>query len=184
MERLNLVEIETPWGYRAFELYQGDITRLGHKVDVLAVSAFAGDYVPTRTSVIGALRNNCGISLQQLSLTPEFDMRQSLGCWVARPERNEWCERIVCLEMLGRHSSIGEALENLFAMLAVLEAKGLPVSSLALPVLGTGDQAIKPDLVIRELLRCALAHLKRSQLFNTFAKLSGREGNFRLMNTA
>src|SRR5262249_17756873 len=84
MNRLNLVDVETRWGLRTFELYHGDLTRLGFKVDVLAVSAFAGGYQPTTGTMLGALRDNCGISVKALAEQREFDFCQAFGAWVGR----------------------------------------------------------------------------------------------------
>ena len=57
------------------ELYQGDLTVLAptEGFDLLVVSAFPDDYIPTRTSLIGAL-NRKGLSVARLALIKDIDL--------------------------------------------------------------------------------------------------------------
>jgi hypothetical protein len=163
MKQLNLLEIDTHWGYRTFELYHGDITQLDFKVDVLAISAFRGDYAPTASSVIGALWRNCQINVEALSEQRQVDLIDALGCWVAKAKPNTKFERIVCTELIGGKLEINEVIENLFVVLSVLEMKGYKTQTLALPVLGSGNQQLDPTMVIRELLNNSLKYMNHSQ---------------------
>jgi hypothetical protein len=43
--QVNFVEIRTVWGYKSFELYQGDIAQLDGETDILIISAFDESYV-------------------------------------------------------------------------------------------------------------------------------------------
>jgi hypothetical protein len=165
MEQLNLVEIETQFGFRTFELWRGDITKVQPKVDVLAVSAVARGYFPDSWTVIGALQKKCGISVQKLSKQCEFDFRESLGCWVAKINRVEGpADRLLCVEILGTDFEVAEVIQNLFVVLSILEMKGIPARSLALPVLGAGGQDLDATEVIRELLDASLKYFERSRL--------------------
>src|SRR2546423_15501372 len=101
MQPLNLIEVETPWGYRTFELYHGDITQLDFKVDVLAISAFRWNYEPIANTVIGALWRSCQINVQTLSEQREFDLVDVFGCWVAKATPNTKFERLLCAELIG-----------------------------------------------------------------------------------
>jgi Domain of unknown function (DUF4145) len=162
MKQLNLVEIATHWGYRTFELYHGDITKLDFKVDVLAISAFSKDYDPDEKSVIGALWRNCQIDVQALSERREIDLVDTFGCWVAKAKPNTQFERIVCAEVIGRELEISAVIENLFVMLSILEMKGVKIQTLALPVLASGNQQQDPAVIIKELLDNSLKYMNHS----------------------
>jgi Domain of unknown function (DUF4145) len=160
---LNLIEVSTPWGFRAFELYHGSITRLDFKVDVLAISAFVGKYEPDPGTVVRALLDDCQISVKELARAREYDLQANLGCWVARAVPNDKFERILCVEITGSQFSLSEVIQNLFITLSILEMKGVEVRTLALPVLGAGNQKLDAALVIKELLASAIKYLNHSR---------------------
>jgi hypothetical protein len=159
---LNLIEVETRWGYRTFELYHGSITNIDFKVDVLAFSAFVRRYEPVPGTVIAALHSDLGLNVAALAATPDFDLRANFDCWVAKVAPNDKCERLICVEMVGGQRSFNEAIQNLFVTLSVLEMKGIEVRTLALPVLGTGRIGLSPGTIIKELLSNALRYLYHS----------------------
>ena len=66
MKLLNLIEIETRWGFKSFELYCGDITKMEKPVDLLAFSILESVYSPTQNSVVGALTKNHQIDFGEL----------------------------------------------------------------------------------------------------------------------
>ncbi len=158
MKRLNLIEIETRWGYRTIGLYCGDLTKVERDVDVLAVSSFWHDYTPSPKSLIGALDRNCGISVLDLSKSCEYDFRDSLGCWIAKVNQTSKFARIACVDITGGRLEIAELIENLFVALSILEMKGVNIRNLALPVLGAGMQALDPEEMIRALLGSMKKH--------------------------
>ena len=162
MKPLNLIEIETPWGFRTFELYHGDITQLDFKVDVLAISAFKGDYTPLPHTVIGALSRNCQISVEALAKEREFDLTDIFSCWSAKAPPNDSFERLICAELVGGKLKISDVIENLFVVLSILEMKGIKTQTLALPVLGAGNQQQDPELIIKELLDDSLKYMTHS----------------------
>ena len=57
MELLDEIVLQSATGPRTIELLLGDLAALPpeHAVGVLVVSAFPGNYLPTRFSLIGAL---------------------------------------------------------------------------------------------------------------------------------
>ena len=162
MNRLNIVGLDTPLGYKTLELWHGDITKLGCSVDLLLVSAFRGGYAPIPGTVFGALAANLGVGIAELARTPELDLREALGTWVSRPVPGCEFARILCTEMLGRARSVGDALQSLFATIAVLEARDVDVETLAMPVLGAGNQGLPSGEVIAELIAHTRAHVARS----------------------
>ncbi len=159
---LNIVELETTYGYRAFELYQCDITELPFPIDILVVSAYQGGYSPTKGTLIGALQEKTVINLELLSQKPQFDFRTNLGCWMTDCNLHPNIDRILCCEILGSTISIEDLLENVFITASIAEMKGIVIKTMALPVLGAGHQNIDPKSTIDMLLPRALSYLRRS----------------------
>ena len=154
MELINLLEIKTDRGYRHFKLYHGDITKLDFPVDVLCVSAFKNSYIPTPNSLIGGLYRNRGIDLQSLAQNPALDLRNIEHSFITQEINDERIGRILCLEMIGSgHLTLEDALNGLLATLYKAELRGLTITSIMLPLLGTGDQGIDPGSVIGILVR-------------------------------
>jgi hypothetical protein len=76
--------VDNPSGPRSVELYQGDIFQLANdgQTDLFVISALPGSYASS--GVIGALAQ-LGVSVQQLSYSPEADYRPATPCWISRP---------------------------------------------------------------------------------------------------
>lgn len=162
MKRLNIVGLDTPLGYKVLELWHGDITKLGCPVDLLVVSAFRSGYQPVPGTVLGALSLNLDVSVASLAAKPHYDFREVLGTWVSQPVPGCEFSRLVCTELVGRTHSLADSLQSLFATICVLEVKGLRVESLAMPVLGAGNQGLPAASVISELISRARDHVSRS----------------------
>lgn len=162
---MNFVQIETKTGIKEFELVQGDITNLPFEVDLLCLSAFKNDYTPTESSIIGQLFKK-GINIEQLSKKPSLDFRESLGIWVSNEFENYFFKKIVCVEIIGSNNSFIAAVRNLFAVISTLEIQGQMNSSIAIPMIGAGDQSIDDKLVISSLLDISLEFLKYSRFLN------------------
>ncbi len=162
MEQINVLGIETRYGYRTFELYRGDLSQMDRPVDVLVLSAFADCYVPIRGTLLGSLAENCHLDIAELVKTPAFDFRDSLGVWISREIKGQSFGRVLCAELIGVGLPISEVLANIFVGLLVMEAKGTNVRSVALPVLGAGNQRLSPAEIISNLLPAARDYLERS----------------------
>lgn len=175
-ERINLVEVRTVWGYRTFELYQGDITQL-HDVDILVVSAFTHAYEPLPGTVIGSLAQ-IGIDVGHLAHHPLLDLRTPLHCWVSQKLTNQPFQHIVCVETpfdscpgLAADDTadqvIRQALTDLFTTLLMLEARAIPTGTIATPMLATGVQDYDARTVIQALLDLSTRHLLHSSTTST-----------------
>jgi hypothetical protein len=157
----NVLLLETRWGVREFELWQGDITELPGPIGLVAVSTFPGCY-PKATNVIGALWHAHGIDVEALAQEPELDLRGALHGWVSQPLDSGPFRRMVCVEF-GAASPLRANYENLFAIIAAFETKGgkkIQLDSLALPMLGAGDQGFSPDEVMNTLLEVVTENLE------------------------
>ena len=162
MNLLNQLAIDTPHGFRTIELYEGDITAISFSADLLVISAFRSSYVPTRGTVIASLANNLGIKVRELRKDCALDLQESLGIWISKELTTGPFRRLLCVEIVGHDLTIDELIENVFVGLAVLEAKGVAVTSLVLPVLGAGSQRIPAKQILAVLLPAARRAIDRS----------------------
>ncbi len=161
MRLINEIPLETPFGFRTIELHEGDLTRLDAPVGAIVASAFGGGYVPIPGTLFRSLRDNLGIDVEALLHDAEYDFRDSLGIWISRPLVGQPFGRLLCVELIGGAQPLPEALDNLFVGLAVLEAKGVPIQSIAMPLLGAGNQGIPPDRILQGLLPAARRAINR-----------------------
>lgn len=162
---INFVQIETKTGIKEFELFQGDITDLPFDVDLLCLSAFKDTYLPTESSIIGQFYTK-GIDVLKISETPSVDFRDSLGIWVSTEFEKQFFHKMICVEIIGSNHSFISAVRNLFAVISALEIQGHKNTSIALPMIGAGEQSIDTELVISSLLEFSLDFLKYSRYLN------------------
>jgi hypothetical protein len=99
MKRLNIVDVNTRWGYRSFELWHGDITELDFVIDLLVISSLGANLFPLKQTVIGTLSKKLGISVRRLRATPEFDLIQPLSVWVSRTTSSPRISRVMCVQI-------------------------------------------------------------------------------------
>lgn len=152
-------------GQGFIRLYQGDLSAIppAEAVDLLVVSAFPGDYVPTPTSLIGALRRR-GVSVAALAKDPEADLREISGCWVSRDlaasHPDAGFRRLLCFEPLTRGAP-PEVVGDIFRALVPYTLGDAAVRSLAVPLLAAGDQAFDAEEMLRALHGAAAGWLGR-----------------------
>lgn len=172
MERLNVVGIETSRGYRVMELYRADLTSGAVAADVLVVSAFQGDYTDVPGTLLASLKAELNIDLDHESRHAALDLRSALGCWVSREVEGALpFDRILVVEIPWNvratapteAGGVNESINHVFVTLAVLEAKGIPIASVAMPVLGTGSQRLPSGDIVAALLREGEKALQRQQ---------------------
>ena len=162
MRLLATWSIDPSGGRRTIELLQGDLSRLPteHAVDILVVSAFAGDYLPTQSSLIGGL-DRAGVSVAALAKRKAVDMREQFSCWLSQPIGKEFSfRRLLCIES-GWRGSPPEISADLFRALAPYLLTDCPNASVAMPIIGAGDQGWPTGDMIDSVLRAAISWIQR-----------------------
>lgn len=165
---LSTHEIQTKWGQKRIDIYNDNLKNLNQSVDLLVCSAFLGDYIPTYSSLIGSLYWDLGISVEELSINPELDLRD-LCVWVSKPIEG-MIGRVACVEIKNYHSNIDintddlrSLYDTLFFAIKKCQQRGICVRSIALPILGTGNQGIKTETSMIPMLTECLSALKTLQ---------------------
>jgi O-acetyl-ADP-ribose deacetylase (regulator of RNase III) len=159
MELQNGIGFETRHGYRSIELHHGDICETAASSDLLVVSSIAGSYIPTSSSVMGALHRTWGIDLRHLD--KEIDLRTGLGLWVSAPLGVSHFGRLMCVDLPVVDDRLSSTLQNVFLGLALIDAKGLGARTITMPLLGAGEFRLDPEQVLSSLVpavRQALEH--------------------------
>lgn len=162
MQFLDSISVEAAGRRSRIELYCGDLAALPPKVmvDLLIVSAFPDDYLPTRTSLIGALYPR--INVAELATRKAQDLRDAFGCWISReltPSEGLPYRRILCFEP-ARRGKPPEVVGDVFRALAPALPGPPPVFSVAMPLVAAGDQGYSPEEILPPLLEAAVNWLR------------------------
>ena len=137
----------------------GDLTQI-ESADVVVCSAFQGDYAPLYGTLIGALWRNKNIMVKDLADKPEIDLR-SMGGWISQEIEESDFKRVACVELYGRKiqgkNGKDYLLQTGFSTLSYLidqcTMREIPVGTIALPILASGDQNIAFEYVIAPLIK-------------------------------
>jgi hypothetical protein len=156
MKELNRVTIDTSQGERTFEMYQGDVAALDCTIDLLIISTIGADYSPLRGTVVGALSSRLGISVEDLSKEPEVEFVLPAGrLWVSKGVDPDRIGRIMCVEIPYEGGSANQIVLQAFLSLPMLEARGILLKKICLPVLGTGAAGLDAADLVRPILQGA-----------------------------
>lgn len=162
MTLINEIGIDTRFGYRTIELHEADITDATFAADLLVLSAYAGSYLPSPGTIIEALQTRLGVRVSEHARSPGFDLRHAFGLWVSQEVEVGHFKRLLVVELIGGSKPVHETVENVFVAVSILEAKGVDIRTVAMPILGAGLQGIDPAVIMPPLLRGARQALERS----------------------
>jgi len=158
MELIDSIPVHHGGVARAVNLYTGDLAAIpAHEaVDVLVVSAFPNDYLPTRTSLIGAL-HRVGVSVADLARDKEVDLRSFSSCWLSRPIQtpNQHFRRILCFEPAHRGAA-PEVVGDIFRSIVPFATGTPPVRQIAMPLVASGDQGEPAEAMLEALVDAAV----------------------------
>ncbi len=145
---------------KTLQLAYGNLCKLQKECDLVVCSAFKNDYIPTPTSLIGALYNDRQINVQLLAQHPQLDFR-SLGCWMSHDTGTAF-KRIACVELLDYWKEytdiqkidiiLKKAFSTLYFMLDQASIASIPIQTVALPILGAGDEQIDTPYILSTLI--------------------------------
>ena len=172
MQPLTEKTISTSFGEKTIAVFAMDITTLDEPIDVMAVSSFYRSYDPTWGTMVGALHTK-GISVEELSMSPEIDLREQCNIWLSRAiEDSELpIARIGCIEMSplrfdpeawrDHETEIISSLQAYFHMLQIAALSGIKTETVGFPIPGAGNQNIDPTFItiptINECFKCLKA---------------------------
>ncbi len=173
MEPLNVTRVYTPYGEKAISVFACDIRQFDRPIDILTASSFRRSYEPTPGTLFGALYD-ADISAESLAYRPDLDLRNGCNLWLSAeilhgklPIRRLGCIELRSLFSPGlawqvREEEILTRIQAYFRMLDVASVSGIPMETVALPLLGAGCQQISADLVLIPMLNECLSFLQRN----------------------
>jgi len=144
---------------RTIAIYHGDLTAMppDAAVDVLVVSALPDNYRPTPVSLIGALDRK-GISVAALAQQKTEDLRPTLACWLSQPitttDPGIQFQRILCFEPKQKGAP-PEVIGDIFQCLISVVESGVPIRSVAMPLLAGGIQGVATAELVLPLVEAA-----------------------------
>ncbi|XP_067949934.1 uncharacterized protein [Watersipora subatra] len=184
LQKKDKIEFDTSTGSKVIELYYGDITSMpsNPRADILMVSAYHGDYIPTKTSLIGALKRNLSVSVAKLAANKEEDLRKLFHCWWSNPLPDHLAfRRILCFESGTSHLLPEKAVQAIFKALVPacgLFSEGIIVS----PLLNTGNQRYDETTMLKAIVSNAVVWMKNGLSVQQF-KLVIYRGNDEILET-
>ena len=165
------VVVSSPYGFRRIRVFCGDILEYQQTADILTLSAFERNYVPSRGTIIGALYEGRSISTARLAMEPKLDLREFCGCWVSRKipvsVNNPNIRRIGCVELktISSHNTteiLISRIQSYYQVLDILPLNNVSVRHVVMPFLGTGHQRTEPHMIVVPLISETLQYLRRS----------------------
>ena len=174
MCKLHSVKIKVENTEKEIAVFCDDITRFEAPIDILTTSAFENSYVPSPGTVFRALYH-CGIDVRRLAYRPAFDLRNICQIWLSEEidaNADVNIKRIGCIELIStrnlsfdqyeREQSMINSIRSYFLMLDIAALYGVSMDTIALPLLGSGNQGIDGDGLLIPLINECISFLKRN----------------------
>ncbi len=176
MEALYSTYIPTKEGNKKIAVYAADITFFDQQIDILTASAYQRSYYPTPKTLFEALEK-VHIRIRSLAQHPEIDLRNLCNVWLSSPLSNteSGITRIGCIEMIHQVYKAGDSIGRMvderemfrsikayFQMLDIASNYNIKMDTVAIPVLGSGEQHISADLTLVPLINECVEFLKRN----------------------
>lgn len=165
MELLSQIIIPRPEGHASIQLLQGDLTAIPQEfaVDILAISAFRGDYRTFKGTLMAAL-HKADISVADLANDKEIDLLSQLSCWLSKPlteaqQARFNIKKILCFEPIGSADDAQTEVENLFRGINTF-ALDDDHDEIAMPILSTGNRGFPLEVMLPAMLDTALFWLE------------------------
>lgn len=159
MALIDVISIKSGKHTHLIELHQGDLTQLAPQdaVDLLIVSAFRGECLPTPKSLIGALAAK-GLSVYNLSQNKAIDLRAAFSCWLSHPFTTEHpglrFNRILCFEPPER-SYAPDIVGDIFRALAPFIGGEPYIQTAAMPIVASGSQGYPIETILPPIIAAA-----------------------------
>ena len=158
MKLLSQISIERSPETAVIQLLQGDLSAIPyeHAVDILVMSAFPGNYIALKGSLINAL-NEKGLSVEALAREKEVDLRSQLSCWLSKPlskadQQKFNFKKILCFEPGEKIMDPQDAVGDIFRCINTF-AFDEENNELAMPIIGTGYQQVSIQKMLPALLQ-------------------------------
>jgi hypothetical protein len=165
MKLLSQISIERSEDTAVIQLLQGDLSAIPaeHATDILVMSAFPGDYIALKGSLIDAL-NKKGLSVEALAMNKQTDLRSQLHCWLSKPlslpdQQKFNFKKILCFEPGEKIKEPGEVVSDIFRCINSF-AFDEENNEVAMPIIGTGYQHVPLEKMLPALLQACYFWLK------------------------
>lgn len=179
MKPMYSANIATKFGEKTIDVFACDIRDFDRKADILTISSFVRNYIPTPGTMFAALES-VGIDVELLSAEPEFDFRELCNIWVSEKISGSDLniERIACVEMrrvvddsdcgFSREEDVLKLIKAFFKMLDFLSAANVKAESVAMPLIGAGCQGIDSEITVIPIINECIDFLKNNEHIKNF----------------
>jgi len=165
MQLLSQINIQRSQDNAVIQLLQGDLSAIPaeYATDILAMSAFPGDYTALKGSLIRAFEDR-ELYIGQLALHKEVDLLSQLNCWLSKPlspddQQKFNFKRILCFEPGDKIKEPEEVVGDIFRCINTF-AFDEDNNEVAMPIIATGNQKMPVNKILPALLEAAVFWLK------------------------